>query len=68
MWLRVVDLPDDPASRRPPKQKMACAQQSLFQRPWMRLYNRPFSLIPTYSILPLFNFVETGSVTADNLS
>jgi hypothetical protein len=28
LWLRVVDLPDDPASRRPPKQKMACAQQA----------------------------------------
>jgi hypothetical protein len=45
LWLRVVDLPDDPASRRPPKQKMACAQQAplpaTVDAPWLRI-NFPF--------------------------
>jgi len=32
------------------------------------LHNRPIALIPTCSVLPLFDFVEAGtSTTADNL-
>jgi hypothetical protein len=67
MWLREI-LPENPASRHPP----SGAKSGLCEAVPLSATVDAFitvPLIPTYNILPLFNFVEAGiATTADNLS
>ena len=69
LWLREI-LPENSASRhRPTRAKSGLCETVPLSVTVDAFITVPVSLIPTYSILPLFNFVEAGiSTRVDNLS